>query len=230
MIRYAKPFGTMVLAAFLLVAVGAAPASALKEIRTAEAPRIITGAQNAEAPFVFKGAAGEMKCTTASIEGTMLKTDQPSLKVVPVFSGCSVAGFKADVTTTGCSFVYTYEEIVVKTEKTGDTHTPGPMHIVCDAGKQILVTPTFLGASVCTLEVPAQTPTEPEVDHKVHGMPSEVMVTYKVKQLQYTVKGGGATCGGEGLHKDGAFSGAQDAKGYESNAGKEGAQVAIWIN
>jgi hypothetical protein len=61
-------------------------------------------------------------------------------------------------------------------------------------------------------------------------MPSHVLITYEVKQLQYTVKGGGATCGGEGLHKDGSLSGSQTAKGYESNAGKEGAQVAIWIS
>jgi len=229
MTRYAKPFGAMVLAALLITAVAASPAMALKEIRTAEAPRIITGALSAGS-FVFKVNAGEIKCTTANIEGTMTKTDQPSLKVTPSFSGCSGLGFaKVDVITTGCSFTYTYEEVVIETSP-GQTHTPGPMHIGCEGGNKIKLTPTTFGVSVCTLEIPPLTPFEPRVDHKVLGTPSYVQITYGIEQLEYTVKGGGKTCGAEGVHKDGFFIGTQTAKGYESNAGKEGAQVAIWIN
>jgi len=231
MTRYAKPLGLTVLAALLIVAVAAPSASALKEIRSAAAPRIITGALPAGKTFAFKVSVGEIKCTTANIEGTMTKTDQPSLKVTPVFSGCTevLNGAKVDVTTTGCSFTYTYEEVVVETEPK-QTHTPGPMHISCEGGNKIQLTPTIFGGSICTFEIPPQTPFEPQVDHKVLGTPSYVLITYTIEQLEYTVKGGGKTCGEEGVHKDGFFIGSQEAKGYESNAGKEGAQVAIWIS
>lgn len=230
MTRYAKPLGLTVLAMLLIAAVAAPSASALKEIRSAAAPRIITGAQTEANPWAFKVAAGIVKCTTANIEGTMTKTDQPSLTVKPTFSGCTDPLASVDVVTTGCNFVFEYEEVVIETFP-GSTHTPGPMKIECEAGKQILLTPTVFGKAVCTIDIPAQTPTEPQVDHRVEGVPSDVLITYTAALIKYTVKGGGEVCGKEGAHADGFFVGSQTAKGYESKEGtKEGAQVAIWIN
>lgn len=229
MTRYSKPLGLTVLAALLIAAAAAPSASALKEIRSAAAPRILTGAQTEENPWAFKVAAGIIQCATANIEGTMTKTDQPSLTVHPSFGTCTDPLGAVDVVTTGCNFVFEYEEVIIETFP-GSTHTPGPMKIECEAGKQILLTPTVFGKVACTIEIPAQTPTEPQVDHRVEGVPTDVLITYTASLIKYTVKGGGEACGKEGAHADGFFLGSQTTKGYASKEGKEGAQVAIWIN
>lgn len=229
--RYAKPFGMAALAALLVAAGTASPASAVKEIRSAEAPRVITGAQVAGSPFAFKFAAGELKCTTSTLEGVLPKTGNTQLTVHPKLSGCTMIGFGGTVTTTGCNFVFTYKEGTIPTTGPEDTHTPGLMHIECEAGKQIEITPTFLSTSVCTIKIPPQTPSEPDADHKVEGAPTDVKVTYTVEQMDYTVEKGGEFCGKEGLHQDGFFTGSHTVKGYESKeGGKEGAQVAIWVS
>src|SRR3982750_2299430 len=208
MTGYARPLGLKILAALLVAAVSAPSALALKEIRTTEAPRIITGAQTEANPWTFKVAAGVVKCTTASIEGTMTKTDQPSLTVHPVFGGCTDPTATVDVVTTGCNFVFEYEEKVIETFP-GVTHTPGPMKIECETGKQIVLSPTVFGKAVCTIEIPAQKPGEPQADHKVEGMPTDVLITYTAALIKYTVKGGGEVCGKEGAHEDGFFVGSQ---------------------
>lgn len=232
--RKFKAFILMMLAIAVVCGVGASGVLAEEELpkrfETPElAPTIETG-ENGTFTFTSeKEKEGVAKCTT-HYEAEMVEAWVTEFTVTPTYSACSAFVFtKAEVNFEGCHYEFTLVPGTTKTED-GTTHTQGPFHITCPAGKEIRLTTKMFGFPICSLTIPPQTPTTPTVDTKNLGAGNtrSVLFTWTVKGLSYTVQNGEGACGVEGKHL-GALDGAIEVKAFEDIGGTKGKQTAFRI-
>lgn len=181
------------------------------------APTVFTGTQTA--PHTFKTAAGELSCANSAFEGTQGNVVATTLTATATFTNCVFFGFaNSHVKMNGCDLELT----TPTTRIAADHYTLAPPHVRCDSGKAIEFTPTdpFFGLSVCTLSVPAQTPTSGGITaiNQGSGTTRDFELTSYVKGIHYTVAGGGGLCGSTGVtHSDGEYVGTGTVRGYDDN-------------
>jgi hypothetical protein len=150
MIRNLKAMGLALVAVFAMSAMAASGAQAEQSYHTSATPTTLSGTANSTIILHFPGG-GSVECTNASFPGTVVGTAVSEIRVTPVFTGCVGFGFATtDVSTINCHFLFTTPTA------TGST-SHAAVHIEC-TGVFIIITPTFFGASLCTVEVGSQTP------------------------------------------------------------------------
>lgn len=127
----------------------AAPALGV-QFHTSASPTTLSGEGVTAQVFEFPGA-GTVKCNSAKFTGTVTGTTVNEIQVSPSYSGCSAFGFATThLFTTQCGF---------KSDGlSGSGVFTATVHFLCSGTGKIVFTPTFLGASVCTIEVSSQTP------------------------------------------------------------------------
>jgi len=148
------------LALLTLVAFGAhaqsAPASPLT-LATGEV-HITTYQEGTGHIFEF-GESGTLTCTmsTSDATATSVSGQINEISVAPTYTGGTAFGSGEEWKVNRCTYIYT------KPTSLGAGVVPWSgstqLHLVCPVGKSFAITPTFLGASGCTLFIGAQTPT-----------------------------------------------------------------------
>jgi hypothetical protein len=141
--------------------------------------------------------------STASFPGTVVGTTVSEVRVTPVFTGCVLR-----VRYLG----HHHDRMplpVHNTDATGST-SHAAMHIERTGANKIKITPTFFGASVCTVEVGSQTPSGfVDLENKSSGgiAESHVLVTSTATGISHT-----AGCGASAA-SDGTYTGSVTEKG-----------------
>ncbi len=184
----------------------------------------------------FKTAGGEISCTEVSYrdEGTVTSASGGvnEVTVTPSYpteksgggNNCTAFGFAgAHITTTGCNFTLTTPTKIKAGEVTWDTSTglageEAQVHLVCETGKSIQVTPTAFGASVCTQTIEAQTPTMGHVIGTNAGTVEKMDVTLNITLSNIHYKGTGSSCGNSETHTDASLTGGSTVKCYSDSA------------
>jgi hypothetical protein len=167
-------------------------------------------------------AGGVVSCIEASFSGEGVvsgvggavneETVAPSYPTEKAGGGnnCTAFGFAgAHIKMNECKYTFTTPKALPTTgQVTYRTNSEEfPLHFTCPTGKQMEITPTFLGASVCTQFIPAQTPTGGHVIGKSAGTQAEMDVTKEktLKGIHYT--GTGSSCGNSETHSDATLTG-----------------------
>jgi hypothetical protein len=206
MIRNLKALGLALVAVFAMSAVVASGAQAEQFYHSSATPTTLSGTIGSTNIFHVPGA-GTVECNTASFPGTVVGTTVSEIRVTPVYTGCVAFGFATtDIITTECHYLFT-------TPTTTGTTSHAPLHVECTGANKIKITPTFFGASVCTVEVGSQTPGgvvdfENKSSSAVPPVPeSHVLVTSTATGISHT-----AGCGGSAA-ADGTYTGSVTVKG-----------------
>jgi hypothetical protein len=183
--RNIKALGLALVAVFAMSAVIASAAQAEQSYRSSGTPTELSGTQVATNKFHVPGA-GTVECTGANFTGTVTGTAVSTLEVHPTYSNCVAFGFAGThITTTGCN--YKFDTPVAN---------QAAVHVLCTGTNTIKITPTFFGASVCTVEVGSQTPTG-VVDLANNAGKTDVLVTSTVTGISHTA-GCGASAAADG--------------------------------
>jgi len=183
----------------------------------------LTGEQTATFTFTLPG--GTVKCTTLSVAGSVAGPEQTAVTLAPTTSGCMAFGFAtAHIKPNGC----TYRLEVPTTEPSAGQYTGAPLQFRCPAGKQIEITPTSFGVSVCTQSIADQNPTSGHVIYSNNaelGSEMDYLANATAEGIHYT--GTGGSCAASGTN--GTYSGQMTIKGYEDEAHKfrYGVTVAV---
>jgi len=218
MIRKYEVLGAVLMAVLASgVIVKIATASPLT-VPVGASPTHITTEQEGSTIFEAPGS-GTVTCTTATSDTTVTPTEGQinEFTAAPTYSGCTAFGSSADVRVNGCTFTRT-----TATQVSAGIVTWGPaqLHLLCPAGKSIETTPTFLGASVCTQFIAAQTPTGGHITGRNTGGSGsgEMHLTFEntLSGLHYT--GSGGVCGNSETHTNGTWTGNETARCYNNTA------------
>jgi hypothetical protein len=188
--RSFKKFRVLAIVVFALSALGAANASAA--IFTATATGEIAG--QATEPQVFTVNGGQIKCLNAALTGTIKELSQTQQEITIKYSSCTAFGFNTVDISSG-TFMST---------------TSGQVHVL----SPITITPTFFGASVCTVTIGIQTtgPVSYINNHIYTGSeektttttdPTHITTAPLATGITYTSSGG--PCGASG--NNGTYSG-----------------------
>jgi hypothetical protein len=167
----------------------------------------------------FKVKTGLWRCTTIKFSPTTVTNGATTVTVHPEYSGCKTFGVTATTSTTGCNYLFH------TTAAAGGTAT---WDIVCEAGKEITVTPTGIN---CILHFPSQNGlTGITFDKAVNATTGkdDLTMTINVSGIHYTETGAG--CISPGTHTDGTYTGSVTINGFEDIAGIEGNPVHIWVD
>jgi hypothetical protein len=199
MSRKLKVIGVAALAVLAVSAVS--PSVAQAEFTSAVEDTFLKGEQ--KTTNVLTTASGEVKCTTATFEGTMKGTAAGGLgftsqtaKVHPTYSGCTAFGFAAEINTNSCEFELTAE---------------GKVSVLnCPSTAPIKINIPIAG---CNITVANQGPLS-GVSYSNEGSPSSILVTETVTGITFTSSGG--ACGSSS--SNGKFTGSALTKGF-SDAG-----------
>lgn len=146
-----KALAVALTAVLAIGAFGAATASAEKFFFNAEAEETTLAGTQEEA-HTFTTTAGTLQCKGASFSGSMVETELTTVELTPSYSECTMAGGTSGTATfalNGCTYRLNNGTIE------GEKHE-GTVGIVCPAEKQIVVQVKLFGATVCTIDVPAQ--------------------------------------------------------------------------
>ena len=156
MIRNLKVLGLAVVAIFAMSAMVASAASAsywFKSDAAAGKTTTLKGEQikreiskEVFANDEFTTTAGIVKCTAATYTGSAVGPTQTSVTLHPVYTGCTAFGFTAEVTTTGCNYVFDVTA----------TNFAATTTIECETGKEITVVAKLAGVTKCTVHIGAQ--------------------------------------------------------------------------
>jgi hypothetical protein len=236
MIRNYKVFGLALVAMLALSAFMAQGASAVPltcEDIPVGGSCYSTGDQDG-GTHVFKSAGGSVSCVEATFKGTPSATgssvnEQTVEANYPTEksgggNNCTAFGFAgAHVKMNGCTYTFTTPTQVAG-QPTGvvtymNASETEPLHLTCPTGKAVEITPTFLGSSVCTQTIAAQTPTGGHVTGKNAGGPltGEMDVTLEITLTGIHYTGTGSSCGDATTHSDGTLTGNSTVQCY-SNA------------
>ena len=145
MTRYLKVLGLAVVAVFAMSAMAASAASAsywFKSDAAAGKKTTLKGEQVGSGDTLTT-TAGVVKCTGATYTGSALGSTQTSVTLHPVYTGCTAFGFGAEVTTTGCNYVFDVTA----------TNFSATTTIECEAGKEIIVVAKLAGVTKCTVNI-----------------------------------------------------------------------------
>ena len=176
---------------------------------------------------VLSTPAGSVSCTTVSSSGSVTGPEQSSVTLTPAYSGCEAFGFSsAHIAVNGCS----YRLEAPTSEPSLGQGTGTPLQVKCPAGKEITITPTNVGASVCTMKIAEQTSTKGHVVYTNNlraGVEMDYAANATVEGLHYT--GTGSSCGNAETHSDATYSGQTTIKGYEDEGHflRSGVTVAV---
>jgi hypothetical protein len=177
----------LTLGATLLVgAMSAGAAQAEQSYRTSASPTTLSGTQVAAVKIHVPGA-GTVECTSFNLTGTVTGTAVSTIELHPEFpTACVAFGFASThILTTGCNFRFLTP---VKNQ--------AAMEIVCSGANTIKITPTFFGASVCTVEIGSQKPSG-VVDLTNNAGKTDVLMTFTVTEVAHTA-GCGASAAADG--------------------------------
>jgi hypothetical protein len=134
-------------------------------------------------------------------------------------SNCTAFGFaNAHVRSNECTRTLTTGTSVEAGKVTWSGSTQ--VHLLCPTGKEIEITPTAFGVSVCTQFVPPQTPTSGHVVGKsvAGSSPMDVALEFTLTGIHYTGVGMAGTCGNSETHSDGALSGTSTVRCFSDAA------------
>jgi len=230
MIRNYKVFGLAVVAMLALGAFVAQGASAdpLTCEGLASGSTCFTSGDQDGGTHKFVSAGGSVTCTEAIFTGSGAVGTSGAVAeqtINSVYNKCSAFGFaEAHVKTNGCTYTFTTPTKVSAGVVTWDPSTnslgeptEAQLHLVCDTGKSIEITPTFFGASVCTEFVGSQTPTMGHVvGRNVTGSsPMAVTLEITLENIHYT--GTGSSCGNSETHSDATLNGNSTVKCYSDS-------------
>lgn len=218
MIRNLKALGLAAMAVFAMSAVVAQAAQAEALFHSDSSSSFLEGSQVTTNEFSV--TTGIVKCTTATFTGTVAAATTSTVRVHPTYTGCKLAGQKAEVVTTGCDYLFHATETDGSAEAILAT-----VDVVCEAGKEITVS-----KEGCTVTVGSQSLNGITINNTNPGATSEkdVDVTANVTGITYVETG--ATCAGSGLHHTGTYKGTVTVKGYVDNAGTKEGQTGIWVS
>jgi len=186
----------------------AASASAA-EFHSEAATTTIDGSQKTKIKFVTE--AGTVECSGVSFSGTQSGATAKSVTVTPSYSGCTAFGFAtAHVEVTGCTMTFN-----------SDTSSS----LNCGATGHIIITPTFIIGSVCTVTIGGnQSFGKGAVEYTNVGNPKKsIRMHLKHHGLVY-ISSGNTSCGSEGTHSDGTMEGSVELTGTQP----ANTQVGIW--
>jgi len=144
--RNIKILGLALIAVLAMSAFAAATASA-NEFNAESYPTTGTGSKDGEFVDVFTTTAGTVKCTTPTYVAT-LSAKSTSVSAAPSYTGCTGFGFPAEVTTTGCTYVFNIGA--------GAT-TEGDVDLECTGSNEITVVAKSGATVKCTVHVKSQT-------------------------------------------------------------------------
>jgi hypothetical protein len=146
MMRNRTYAGLVVLAIFVTGSLAASAAQAEQSYRFSTSPTTVSSSQVAKNKLHIPGA-GTAECVSVNLGGAITGTAINAIELHPEFSGCSAFGFpEAHIITTGCNFRFATP---VKNKAN--------VALECSGTNKIKITPTLVGASICTLELPPQT-------------------------------------------------------------------------
>ena len=178
--------------------------------------------------YVFKTSGGTVSCTEASFTGSGAvatggrvneQTAFASFPTEKVGGGnnCTAFGFAGThIKMNECTATSTTATSLKAGEVTWSGSTQ--LHLVCPTGKQVEITPTAFGASLCTQFVAAQTPTGGHtVGKNVTGSaPMDVTKEVTLTGIHYT--GTGSSCGNSETHSDATLTGSSTGRCYSDSA------------
>ncbi len=227
MIRNYKVFGLAMVAMLALGAFVAqcATASPLTVENIGSGGTVFgTGDQDGNA-HVFETPNGTVTCIEASFrtEGTVgaggavntmtVIANYPTEKAGGG-NNCTAFGFTpAHVKMNGCDYHF---DTPTKIQSGVVTWSGSQLHLLCQVGKQVEITPTFLGSSVCTAFVAGQTPTSGHVTGKnvSPSNPMDITLEITLSGIHYT--GTGGVCGDGTTHSDATLTGNSTVKCYSN--------------
>ncbi len=199
--RNLKALGLSLVAVFAMSAMVAQAASADPLFKSDEAHTIIKGSQ--EGTHEFVAGEGKVTCTTANFAGTSEEKAQNSLTIIPEYKGCTAFGFATtDVkfAENGCEYVFT--------STTGEGED---VHLLCSGEKNVELTPTVFGFSVCTVDVLPGTFESVTYDNVENG---DVTVTAEAAGISYEEVSGDC---GIGSGENGTYTGNATMAGTDTD-------------
>jgi hypothetical protein len=219
MIRKHKAFGLALVAVFALSAFVAQGASAnpLTVEGGATGTTFYTGDQD-NGLHIFHNDGGNVECSTAVFTGTTTGASVNELTITPSYNECKAFGFaKAEVHHNGCNYTFTTPETKSANEVTWNNNQ---IHIVCNTGNPITITPTFAGVSVCTQFVDTQTPTGGHVTGTNAGVnnPNGMDITLHVALTGIHYFGTGGACGNNETHNNATYNGTSTVRAFSNAA------------
>jgi len=219
MIRKHKALGLALLALFAFGAIAQSAAASPLTVATGEVH--ITAAQEGTGHVFTAGSSGEVKCTTSTSDSTAIPVSGQvnEITVAPTYTNCTAFGSTADIKVNGCTYTLTTPTSIGVGVVTWSGSTQ--LHVLCPVGKSIEITPTFLGASVCTQFVGAQTPTEGHVVGRnvAESVPMDITLENTLGGIHYT--GSGGICQNSETHINGTLTGNTTAKCYPNTSHTE---------
>jgi hypothetical protein len=209
MIRNLKVLGLAMVAVLAMSAMVASAASA-HEFKSEAASTQLTGKQVGE--HVFTAEGNEVKCTTATFNGTQSGTEADEVTIHPEYGKgldpegnpgkCRFSALTATVTTTGCDYKFDSE-----TSEAGHATT----QVVCAEKSNITIS-----LSGCTITIGAQTVDGGvSFDNEGSGTTQQVKVTATATGIDYSASGFGCSLAGikTGAHSDGTYNGTTTVTG-----------------
>jgi hypothetical protein len=214
--RRLKALGLALLAVSAVCALTASAASA-KQIHSnaTSGTTYITGVQSGTNEFDLANKT-PIKCTSAIFDASYAGTTASELTVTPTYTGCTAAGQKAEVKTTGCTYT-----ITTPTEVSVDFFD-AKAHLTCGAKSIEIIVPT----AGCSVFIAAQTAGgEIDFTNVTSGSANQDDIT-----LQWTVTALYTTVGGGicGLAGEGVLTGKVTVKAYNSALHTEQRDLAIF--
>lgn len=214
MMRTLKVLGLVVAAVFAMAAFGSGSAFAAEELFHCEVDHcILTAEQDSASPNqVFKTEAGTVTCKKVTGDATIAEGVTTVMEITATgiaYSECKTktifGEISVEVKMNGCHYLFTTEG--------------QPVHILCEAGKEIEV----VGPG-CTIKVPAQTPTTNRTVYDNLGTGSTRDITATGKFEGITESASGTFCSKQGTFTNGTYEGNITIKA-ETTAG---VQVGFW--
>ena len=185
----------LVVAAALLGLAAFAPAASAVQLHTSASPTELTGSL-VEASVLTIPNAGTIECTGTTETGTVTGTTVSEFETHPSYSGCKAFGYATShIATQGCNFK------VFTIGGSGPTYAASAS-ILCSAGNKIIITPTFFGASICTVTIEGHTPSG-GVDLINENFPNWVKVRYTMTGISHSA-GCGALAAADGTYVAGS--------------------------
>jgi len=166
---------------------------------------------------VFETPKGKVECTTVVWTAYSANSILSEITVTPSTSGCKAFGFSfTDVKVNACTYTFTTPTSL---GAEGVTWSGEQFHLLCPTGKQIEITPTAFGASVCTQFLGPQTPTGGHIVGKNKGgAGAEMDVTLEMTSSGLHYTGTGSFCSDATTHTDGVLTGNSTLRGYSDEA------------
>jgi hypothetical protein len=228
MIRNYKALGVAVVAMLAFSAFAAQIASAIPLTTTESAITgnvFTTGTQEGNIVFSAPSHGGNVTCTEldykgkgAAVSGAIneqtVEQSYPT-NTVGGAANCTAFGFAgAHITATGCNFTFTTPTKIVAGEVTWSAEQA---HLVCETGKNITITPTAFGVSVCTQTIAQQTPTGGHTVGTNTTINGKMAVKLKTTVTGIHYVGTGGACGTAGVTTtDGTLTGTANVQCFSN--------------